>query len=168
MKLKFLLLFFLIFFLLVSCSKDENENKVAEKQIQVTDKQIQLAKQELLWETNINSVVFKRLVLNDFKKELQKEDSILIDLRTIGELEETWIIPWAKQIDFYSPDFKSYLNSLNKSNKYLIYCRSGNRSSQALSIMKELGFKSVLELEWGINNWISLWETITKFSSNNN
>ena len=159
MKLKFLLLFSLLFFVLVSCTK--NENKLAEKQIQ-------LAKQELLWESNINSVVSKRLALNDFKKELQKEDSILIDLRTISELEETWIIPWAKQIDFYSSDFKSYLNSLNKSNKYLIYCRSWNRSSQTLSMMKELGFKSVLELEWGIKNWISLWETITKFSSNNN
>ncbi|MDD3145461.1 MAG: rhodanese-like domain-containing protein [Candidatus Gracilibacteria bacterium] len=168
MKLKFLLLFFLLFFLLVSCSKDENENKVAEKDIQVTDKQIQLAKQELLGETNINSVVFKRLALNDFKKELQKEDSILIDLRTIGELEETGIIPGAKQIDFYSSDFKSYLNSLDKSNKYLIYCRSGNRSSQTLSLMEELGFKKVLELEGGINNWISSGETITKFSSNNN
>jgi len=166
MKLKFLLLFFLLFFVLVSCNKDEN--KVVDKQAQVTDKQLQLAKQELLWETKNNWLVFKRLVLNDFKKELQKEDYILIDLRTTEELNETWIIPWAKQIDFYSPNFKSDLNSLDLSNEYLIYCRSGNRSSQALSIMKELGFKKVLELEWGINNWISSWEAITKFSSNNN
>lgn len=57
---------------------------------------------------------------------------------------------------------------MDLSNEYLIYCRSGNRSSQALSIMKELGFKKVLELEWGINNWISSWEAITKFPSNNN
>lgn len=74
MKLKFLLLFFLLFFVLVSCSKDENN--VVDKQAQVTDKQLQLAKQELLWETKNNWLVFKRLVLNDFKKELQKEDYI--------------------------------------------------------------------------------------------
>ncbi len=56
-------------------------------------------------------------------------------------------------IDFYSPDFEAQLDTLDKDAEYLVYCRSGNRSSQAMSMFKDLGFANVTELEGGIITW---------------
>ena len=36
---------------------------------------------------------------------------------------------------------------------YLLYCRSGNRSGQALAIMEELGFLDVADIDGGIVAW---------------
>ena len=34
-----------------------------------------------------------------------------------------------------------------------MYCRSGNRSSDAVKAMKEVGFVEVYEIDGGIVNW---------------
>ncbi len=99
--------------------------------------------------------------ISEFKQELAKKDWILIDLRTSPEIDN-WIIAWAKQIDFYAPDLKEKLNSLDKNKKYLIYCRSWNRSGKALILMKKLWFTNVINLKWWIKDWISSWEKIIK------
>lgn len=102
-------------------------------------------------------------MLSQFKNELEKKDVVIIDFRTTKELNDTWIIPWSKQMDFYSSDFRRQLSSLDKNKKYLIYCRSGNRSSQTLSIMRELWFINVFELEWWMNAWLRAWEMTNKY-----
>jgi rhodanese-related sulfurtransferase len=116
-------------------------------------------------DSKINQVI-KRVWLDEFKSELSKNDYILIDLRTSGELIDTWIISWAIQIDFYASDFKLQLDSLDKDKKYLMYCRSWSRSGQTLSIMKTLGFTNVVELEWWINMWLNWWEKTEQFINN--
>ena len=116
-------------------------------------------------DSKINQVI-KRVWLDEFKSELSKNDYILIDLRTSGELIDTWIISWAIQIDFYASDFKLQLDSLDKDKKYLMYCRSWSRSGQTLSIMKTLGFTNVVELEWWINMWLNWWENTEQFINN--
>lgn len=91
----------------------------------------------------------------EFKKALETGAYKLIDIRTIEEYNAGHLSK-ASQIDFYQTGaFDAYLNSLDKNAKYLIYCRSGNRSSQALQIMKEKGFVSVSDLSGGINAWNS-------------
>ena len=42
---------------------------------------------------------------------------------------------------------------MDKSKTYLIYCRSGNRSGQALDIMEELNFREVYNMMGGILEW---------------
>jgi len=42
---------------------------------------------------------------------------------------------------------------LNKNKIYLIYCRSGRRSENALNMMKELDFREVYNMLGGINSW---------------
>ena len=116
-------------------------------------------------DSKINQVI-KRVWLDEFKSELSKNDYILIDLRTSGELIDTWIISRAIQIDFYASDFKLQLDSLDKDKKYLMYCRSWSRSGQTLSIMKTLGFTNVVELEWWINMWLNWWEKTEQFINN--
>lgn len=77
---------------------------------------------------------------------------IIVDFRTQTEYNSGYI-DGAINIDYYSENLKEQLNSLDKSKIYLIYCRSGNRSGKAMVIMKELGFKTVYNMEGGIIGW---------------
>lgn len=45
------------------------------------------------------------------------------------------------------------LDSLDKKREYIIYCRSGNRSKNAVRLLTEKGFENVKNLEGGINGW---------------
>lgn len=76
---------------------------------------------------------------------------VIIDVRTPEEFSQEHIKD-ASNIDFYSDDFKEDLNKLDKSKTYVIHCRSGSRSSQALEIMRELGFREVYNMG-GIIQW---------------
>jgi phage shock protein E len=72
----------------------------------------------------------------------------VIDVRTKAEYDAGHVDN-AINMDFYSPDFSAQLNTLDKSGTYLIYCRTGHRSGQALDIMKGLGFTRVSDLLGG-------------------
>ena len=37
----------------------------------------------------------------------------------------------------------------------MVYCKSGGRSAKASARLKELGFKTITDLEGGITNWTS-------------
>jgi|SaaInlStandDraft_3_1057020.scaffolds.fasta_scaffold63554_1 rhodanese-related sulfurtransferase len=154
MKFRNLSLVVLLFILLSSCSDNLIENKA-----ESVNETINIVSSE-------SNQTLIRVWLDEFKSELSKNDYILIDLRTSGELIDTWIISWAIQIDFYASDFKLQLDSLDKDKKYLMYCRSWSRSGQALSVMKTLGFTNVVELEWWINMWLNWWENTEQFINN--
>ncbi|MCD6120793.1 MAG: rhodanese-like domain-containing protein [Spirochaetales bacterium] len=77
---------------------------------------------------------------------------IIIDVRTPAEYAEGHIKN-SRLINFYSLDFKTKLDKLDKNKKYLVYCRSGSRSDQAVQIMKELNFKKIYNLSGGIIAW---------------
>ena len=79
-------------------------------------------------------------------------DAIVLDIRTPEEFEEG-IIEGAVNIDFYDADFAEQLDGLDKSADYVVYCRSGNRSAQAMPTFSELGFTSVIEIDGGISGW---------------
>ena len=154
MKFRNLSLVVLLFTLLSSCSDNLIENKA-----ESVNETINIVSSE-------SNQTLIRVWLDEFKSELSKNDYILIDLRTSGELIDTWIISRAIQIDFYASDFKLQLDSLDKDKKYLMYCRSWSRSGQTLSIMKTLGFTNVVELEWWINMWLNWWEKTEQFINN--
>ncbi|MFC1920825.1 rhodanese-like domain-containing protein [Chloroflexota bacterium] len=79
-------------------------------------------------------------------------DFVIIDVRTPEEYDEGHVED-ADNIDFYAPDFSERLNSLDKSKTYLIYCRSGNRSGQALAIIKEMDFLKIYHMDGGMLEW---------------
>lgn len=95
--------------------------------------------------------VHEHVSVNEFKN-LLEEDVKLMDIRTLEEYQQG-IIRGADNIDFYSSSFKEDLDGLDKRETYLIYCRTGSRTEEALEIMKELGFNEVYGLEGGITNW---------------
>ncbi len=79
-------------------------------------------------------------------------DFVIIDVRTPEEFAEGHVEK-AINIDYYSETFRDELNNLDKNKTYLVYCRSGNRSGNALNIMAELNFKEVYNMSGGIIAW---------------
>lgn len=71
---------------------------------------------------------------------------VILDVRTREEYL-AGNIPNSINIDVLSQDFKSKIDMLDKNKEYLIYCRSGNRSSIASSIMSTNGFINIYNLE---------------------
>jgi rhodanese-related sulfurtransferase len=77
---------------------------------------------------------------------------VTLDVRTPEEFDEVRIAG-SSNLDFYAPDFDDRLDALDKTLPYFVYCRSGNRSGQALDTMRELGFEEVYNLDGGIVAW---------------
>jgi len=94
----------------------------------------------------------QRVSKEEFKAYMESNKVQIVDVRTPDEFS-AGNINGAVNIDFYSDAFKSKLETLDKNQPVLIYCKSGGRSSQALDVMKTMGFKTVLELEGGYSNW---------------
>lgn len=89
----------------------------------------------------------------DFYKAKQTGEYTVLDVRTAEEYEAGYI-KGAYQIDYYRTEaFTNYLQTLDKSKKYLIYCRSGNRTGKVLPMMKNMGFSYVADLEGGFKSW---------------
>ncbi len=85
----------------------------------------------------------------------QKEDqkSIILDVRTPEEYEEKHI-PSSKLIDVKDAQkFVEEIEQLDKSKAYYLYCKAGGRSAMACSIMEQMGFTDVSNLEGGITEW---------------
>lgn len=79
--------------------------------------------------------------------------TILLDIRTPEEFTEARI-DGSVNIDFYAADFADQIGALDRDADYVVYCRSGNRSGQAMDLFRELEFTSVHEIDGGIVNWI--------------
>lgn len=108
----------------------------------------------LLGYNNLNAqeVKIKNVSATEFKKIIESGKGNLVDIRTPGEYNMGHI-KGAVMIDFHASTFKSEFNTLDKNNPVYIYCRSGNRSSHAVGILKDLGFKDIVNLQYGIIDW---------------
>ncbi len=78
----------------------------------------------------------------------------VLDIRTPGEFQSGHLAE-SISIDFYSQTFADQLNRLDKTKTYLVYCRSGNRSTKSLELFKKLKFEKVYHLASGIRAWKS-------------
>ena len=94
--------------------------------------------------TNLNSAGFADVI--------KDESVILVDVRTPLEFASGHI-QGATNIDWESGHFESDIKALDMTKKYAVYCRSGNRSNQAVSLMSADGFRTVYNLKRGILDW---------------
>ena len=79
-------------------------------------------------------------------------DFVILDVRTPEEYANEYIAE-SVLLNFYADDFENELDNLYKSKTFLVYCRSGNRSSKSVSIMGGLGFIEIYNMGGGINQW---------------
>ncbi|MGI8600539.1 MAG: rhodanese-like domain-containing protein [Chitinophagaceae bacterium] len=87
-----------------------------------------------------------------FKRLMKKEGIVVIDVRTLDEFSAGHI-PGALHVDVQKEDFSNYIQALDPSKKYLLYCKSGKRSAKAKAILKDNEFKEVRHLKGGIQAW---------------
>lgn len=71
------------------------------------------------------------------------EDAVIIDVRTPAEFASGHL-EGAVNIDVQSPDFAAQIMELDKDGEYFVYCRTGNRSGQAISQMSQMGFQEMV------------------------
>lgn len=103
------------------------------------------------------NVLKKHTIDIDFAKsiiESSTHDSnfVLLDVRRPEEYNQEHI-KGAVNINFLSSEFKEKISHLDKNKTYLLYCRSGHRSSLALNVFLNLGFKKVYSVKGGIIQW---------------
>ncbi|MEN8040634.1 MAG: rhodanese-like domain-containing protein [Actinomycetota bacterium] len=79
-------------------------------------------------------------------------DAVILDIRTPDEFN-AGIIKDAINIDYYETSFSDDLDALDKDAHYVVYCNSGNRSGDAMSLFEDLGFTNITEIDGGIQAW---------------
>lgn len=94
----------------------------------------------------------ERVPAQAFSQAVTQDEGIILDVRTPVEFAEGHIAG-ATVVDWNDPSFSSRVAELDKSKRYLVYCRSGNRSAQAVAAMREMGFTDIAELQGGVIAW---------------
>lgn len=97
--------------------------------------------------SNRNSNV-KRMSGHDALSAHTGGDAIFIDVRTPTEIAQGKL-SGAKEINVTASGFRSKIADLDKSQPYIVYCRSGMRSARACKIMEKEGFTDVTNVAGG-------------------
>ena len=74
----------------------------------------------------------------------------LIDVR---EPHEWQIVHLEGAVLIPQNELVARMNELDSANDIVVYCRSGERSSRAVNVLREAGFRRLKNLQGGINNW---------------
>jgi len=89
---------------------------------------------------------------------LQQQHIPIIDIRLPSEWKATGSIPNALKITFFgrmgniNPSFLQQLkkHNITTTTKFALICRTGHRSKIATKILKDNGYKNVIDLEGGM------------------
>ena len=113
--------------------------------------------------TEASSSIAVSLNVDDWSAKMQEVPGPIIDVRTPGEFAQGYV-PEAKLVNVSSSDFMSNIDALalNKEEPVYVYCRSGNRSKKAMSMLKSSGFTQVYELNSGMIGWQKAGKQISK------
>jgi rhodanese-related sulfurtransferase len=76
-------------------------------------------------------------------------DVVILDVRTPEEFAQGHV-PGAVNIDMSSPTFPDAIAELPKDTRYVVYCRSGNRSADAAGQMADAGFTDLYDVDAGL------------------
>jgi rhodanese-related sulfurtransferase len=90
--------------------------------------------------------------VSEFSQKITETGVVTLDVRTPGEFAEGHI-EGARLIDFQSGNFENEIAALDKNASYAVYCRSGNRSGQAVKVMQDAGFTNVFNMNGGVIDW---------------
>ena len=89
------------------------------------------------------------------QQHLGDEDFVILDVRTPEEIDKGYIKN-SKFIDFKSDNFIKEITKLDKTKIYLIYCKGGVRSEEAMQIMERMKFEYLYNMLRGFDEWKEL------------
>ena len=97
---------------------------------------------------------FRSVDVTEFIQVIAEKDVVLLDVRTADEHAAGHIDGTSLHIDVLKEDFEEQaLAQIKKGSTVALYCRSGNRSKRAASILAANGYK-VIELATGYKGWV--------------
>ena len=101
----------------------------------------------------INFKIMNISQIDWWEKSQADTEAIIIDVRTPEEFMAGYI-PGATHINFYEQEaFINFVESLDKSKNYYVYCRSGARSGNSCALMNDMGIENAFNLTGGILDW---------------
>ena len=95
---------------------------------------------------------FKEINAADFEKRRAKGTTVTLDVRSPDEFAEGHV-PGAMNIDINAPGFAEKVSKFDKSKTVLVNCHAGSRGAIASAELAKLGFKTVCNLEGGLDAW---------------
>ena len=98
--------------------------------------------------------IVKQIDVLELKKKLDGNiDLTLIDIRESSELA---ICKIKESIHIPMMDIPNKIDTLDKKKKFIIQCKSGERSARVCEFLMQSGFQNVQNLKGGILDWIRL------------
>ncbi|MCB9082006.1 MAG: rhodanese-like domain-containing protein [Lewinellaceae bacterium] len=90
-------------------------------------------------------------------QEMRKQypDAVLLDVRTDAEFAGG-SLPKAIHLNYFADDFIDRLEKMDPQQCYLLFCRTGRRSVRVGTLMRNLGFKNVFNLDGGMRAWTNI------------
>jgi len=95
---------------------------------------------------------FKEIKVADFEKRRAKSKTVVLDVRSPEEFAKGHI-PGAINADINSPEFMVKAVQFDKKQTILVNCHVGSRGAIASAKLAGLGFKTVCNLEGGLDAW---------------
>ncbi|TFH14832.1 rhodanese-like domain-containing protein [Candidatus Bathyarchaeota archaeon] len=91
------------------------------------------------------------VTVQEAKKLIEDEpELVILDVRTDAEYNDGHI---EGATNFPVEELANRLTELDKNSELLVYCRTGNRSSTAVSILEDAGFSKIYHMSEGISAW---------------
>jgi rhodanese-related sulfurtransferase len=112
----------------------------------------------------VDNLIFKDVTPQEsseiIKENINSPEFALLDVRTPVEFQSGHL-EGAINVDYQS-NFKIEIQKMDKEKKYLLYCKSGIRSANAMQVMRHFGFEEVYNMLGGISYWIDEGRPIIK------
>jgi len=95
---------------------------------------------------------FKEVTAADYEKRRKKGQPAVLDVRSAEEFAKGHV-PGAINVDINAPGFAEKVSKFDKSKPVLVNCHAGSRGAVASAELAKLGFKTVCNLEGGLQAW---------------
>lgn len=112
--------------------------------------------------TNSQTEGYEEVDVDELKKvsENLPENTVILDVRTQGEVERTGTVPGATHIDL--AELRARIGELNPEHTFYVYCAKGLRGYLASLILKHNGFKNIKNVSGGFGMWMRLGYQVEK------
>ena len=107
------------------------------------------------------NVKFRSLDAKEFARYIERENVMLVDVRTPEEYAAGHLPNVERNLDVRSATFFNDYQSLPKDKRIAVYCRGGGRSKQVAGVLAGNGYK-VVELSGGYNSWVEAGGAVEK------
>jgi rhodanese-related sulfurtransferase len=101
---------------------------------------------------NAQQSIVEHLDAKAYQSKLLNLKGTILDVRTADEFESGHLKN-AINMDWNSKSFKKQAKELPKFMPLFVYCGSGYRSGEAAKFFEEEGFKTIINLEGGLEAW---------------